>query len=402
MYMSYKRALASHHIKEVKRYIESIPEAYPGLQDMTEAETAMHYRIAGKEFVCTPEGVLGGKRGLHPKGMICDDLLSDSRERKKLDLSTVHKVTDIFLQEISNMPTEELHLTGTPQTEDDLLSRVKSMPEYKCSVKDCYLDLRNKIVLWPEKWPFEALQAKENEIGRKAFAKEYRNSPAASEEAYLSLEDIKQIVNPHLANYWLRDRYEAKETAFAGFDIGKRRHPSHLGVFVPFKYPNGYKGLRQICSRWFDHKDYGDQLRMLKQAIEHFNIGLLLYDNTRGEFEAFDERGELPEEMQPITFGKNQYAMATEMDILVTNKAFELVPDERQKKQMRVVDNDLDAVQTADGHGDCFYSTLLGIAAWKQNTGDMVWSMADEAAEEEQEAAATIEEAETAPIPAEE
>jgi hypothetical protein len=78
--------------------------------------------------------------------------------------------------------------------------------------------------------------------------------------------------------------------------------------------------------------------------------------------------------MEGITFtSKSKFSMATELDKLITNEALELLPDDRQKRQILSVDCDLKAPETDEGHGDAFFSLALAVLAYKRSLGDVAW-----------------------------
>jgi hypothetical protein len=86
------------------------------------------------------------------------------------------------------------------------------------------------------------------------------------------------------------------------------------------------------------------------------------------------EQGTLPGEMKGIPFtSKSKYTMATELDKVVTNRMIQLLPDERQRRQILTVDCDLQAPETAEGHGDSFFSLCLAVQAWSEGRGDIAW-----------------------------
>ena len=110
-------------------------------------------------------------------------------------------------------------------------------------------------------------------------------------------------------------------------------------------------------------------------AIENLRIDRLNYDDTRAEFEGFRERGELPDGMFGVAFtAKSKFKMAAEVDRFITGEKILLINDQRQKRQLLNVDNDLKAVQTSEGHGDCFFSLCLAVTAYLQGQGEMIWS----------------------------
>ncbi len=359
-FMSYRSDLAAYHLKRLKRYILALPELFSNYKLNTQSEQIIAYiDPQGREFMCEPEGALVFKRGKHPDEMICDDILRDPESY--MDLSQLDKIKRIFFEEVEQMPKHKLHIVGTPQDSEDLFYALAQTPTYNVKTYRAILDGQEKKTLWEELYSYDRLMEIKATIGDKAFNKEFMCHPVRSTEAFVSLDDYNKISNPALHNYDLFDSIDLFDTlVVGGFDIGKKAHPSHLSVF---KEDNGR--LIQIHSKFLDSWNYTDQIDYLKKCIDKFHIKLLYYDNSRAEFEETFERGELPDIMKPLSFtSKNSFALATDLDKVITNSKIELIPDERQKRQILSLDCDLRAPVTQDGHGDSFWSLCLAIKSW--------------------------------------
>lgn len=368
MYMSYTGDSAAYHTKRIKRYIQAMPELFEGYQNLTESESILYYRDPeGRIFYCEPVGILTFQRGKHPNGMILDDILRDPQV--KLDISQLEKIARTFFEEIAQMPKEELHLVGTPQDQEDLFAQLESKSGYSCKRYDAIVDEQKGIALWEDNpnFCYKALvDIRDNRIGAKAFMKEFRCMPVRGTEGFISLDEYARIECGRIKNYDILWPPKLKEyTVVAGFDIGKKTHPSHLCVLVE------RKGIAwQVHSKFLDGWNYHDQIEYLSQAVEAFKIDKMLYDNTRSEFEESFERGELPACMDGVSFtAKSKFAMAAELDKAVTNKKLKLVADGRQKRQILSVDCDLKAPETSEGHGDAFFSLCLAVQALKEVNG---------------------------------
>lgn len=384
-YMSYKEDLAEYHIKRLRRYIEKMP-IFDQYLNLTKAETKIHMAFNGKEFVVNPSGILSFKRGKAPYGIICDDILKDPDS--KMNIAVLQKIEKIFKEEVENMPTDELHVWGTPQDDADIFTYLEQKKSYNTKRYPSEVDVHSKTALWPEVWPWERLQGKREDIGDKAFSKEFNCAPVRSEEMFLNRLRIELLTRARLRNYNAEEKPKLKEYTYGGLDIGKKTHPSHLAVFGvryiwKMKIDDDGKQklervpvLRQIHSKWMDAWDYKDQLAYCEKCIENFNMDALFYDNTRGEFEGFKEQGNLPDCMFPLVFtAKNKYSMATQLDTIITNEEIWFLKDERQKRQMLSVDSDLNAFETDEGHGDSFWSVCLAVTAFLKGQGVLVWSL---------------------------
>lgn len=371
--MSYKEDLGEYHIKRLKRYMTRMP-IFKNYVDLTRAETRIHVAHNGKEFVVNPSGILSFKRGKAPYGIMCDDILKDPDSKMNIDV--LIKIEKIFKEEVENMPTHELHVWGTPQDDADIFTYLETKKSYDTKRYPSEVDVISKKALWPEVWSWERLQEKRADIGDKSFSKEFNCAPVRSEEMFLNRLKLEELTRARLKNYHPEEKPKLKEYTYGGLDIGKKTHPSHLAVFGVRVRAGQEPQLRQIHSKWMDGWEYTDQLEYCEKIIKNFNMDCLLYDNTRAELEGFREQGQLPDCMFPITFtAKNKYAMATQLDTMMTNKQIWFLKDERQKRQMLAVDNDLHAFETDEGHGDSFFSICLAITAFLKGQGVLAWSL---------------------------
>ena len=381
LFMAYKEDIAEYQMKRLNRYIESIPEYFGRATRATDAESIVRFCFEDREFICEPAGILKFKRGRAPNGLICDDILKDP-QNPAMSLNTLEVIERIFLEEVESLPKEELHIFGTPQDESDIFSKIETRKEYWCGRFDAMVNEVERVALWPEQFPFERLEQIRLNIGDKAFNKEYRCRPIRSEEAFFKPLQLDAIIKPRLKFYDLEHPpTKLREMTFAGFDIGKKAHPSHLCILAEsragFRRDSGNfeNRLIQVHSKWMDGWDYKDQLEYLQLAITKFKVARLFYDNTRGEFEGYQERAELPGEMEPFIFSRpSKGEIATKLDEKVTNETLWLLNDQRQRRQLLSVDNDYNAVSSSEGHGDCFFSLALAVKAWTEGTGKMIWS----------------------------
>ena len=345
-------------MKRLKRYIATIPEHFGGHNDLTTAETKCNYERGGNTVVIEPAGIMGFKRGQHPYGIICDDILKDPE--KKMDLEQIKKVETIFVEVVESMPTKELHVFGTPQDKNDIFKKLETTPDYFAKRYKAVLNWNEKQSLWPQEFPFERLKRIRDRIGEKAFNKEYQCQPVRSEDSFYTQEQLDKFIRARLRNYRVGRKTHFREFTFGGFDIGKHSHPSHLAVFGIDRRHN----LIQVHSKFMDGWNYVDQLDYLKQAIDSFSIGKIYYDDTRSEFESFSEAGNLPAEMEGLTFtAKLKHQLAAAFDAVITKGNLMLLKDDRQTNQLLNVDNDLKSEQQVEGHGDSFWSIAMAIKA---------------------------------------
>lgn len=394
LYFSFNQPMARYHIgAENTDGIKPLISRNPWFDDITDlkprAESRGSYSWDGGDHVVSiaPASVQQMVRGKHVDVVVVDDpFQDDNKQDAGLDPARVLKINRIFKDAIMSIPSgdiAELHVSTTPQTEEDFTFDDALLMDFARMEEPAIQDYERERVLWPEWKTFDELIALKHKLGDKSFNQEYQVSPRSSEIGYFRDEDIMGMVSPGLTDYGedgFRERWVAQEDEWsfngcvAGLDIGKKRHPAHLAVFalldreivigddVTFKSPAGH--LFQVHSKWMDGWDYKRQVEYCKRAIEYFSIRSLPYDNTRGEYEGLDEMGMVPSQMTPISLNRpTNQEVASSLDVYESTGRIKLLPDGRQNRQLKVVTNDLDAVETGEGHGESFWSISLACYA---------------------------------------
>lgn len=357
LWLAYKQDLAEYHLRKVNDYILVNPY-FQEFKKVGLAEGTVHFKKGRKELIVEPAGILSFKRGRHPDIVICDDILKDPENQ--LNISQVLKITEVFHNEVASLPKEggELHVFGTPQDERDVFYDVEHDQSFDAREYPAMNEATRKV-LWPQGFSYERLIEILNSIQRRAFNREYMCKPSRSTRSYVDADNLGKRINRNLINHDHRIFRQTENDVYAGFDIGKVIHPSHLAVFEKI----GNK-LIQIHSKWFDHVDYIDQIDYLKEVIKNFKVNELVYDNTRGEFTIYEEEGRLPAEMTAVSLSsKMRFSAASALQSAVNRGEVELLDDDRQTRQILNCDEDLQSVETKDGHGDSFWSVGLGIKA---------------------------------------
>jgi hypothetical protein len=369
LYLSFKQTLAQYHIKRYKQMVANNP-IFKYLRDMTPAEGRAKYSTDGMHtHVIEPEGILSFKRGRHPDDIILDDILSDPTTM--LDLGVIEKINQRVKEDVLSLPKEGGHvkIIGTAQTPIDFFFDLKKSPGFQWGEFPAVQNWKTKKVLWPQKFPFQRLmEIRDHEIGEKAFQKEYMIKPVWSTDSFFTRDKIMLCVNPKLKS--VRE-LKTKNDVGMGWDIGKHSHPAHISVFEFVPLGKGVDVAIQRHQQWMDGWEYDKQLQHVKMLVDALRVDWVNFDNTRGELEGFYEKGYMDKtKFIPINFTtKTKNAMATQFEKRVINTdsegkpspLIELINDQRMINQMLVVTNDLQAIQTHEGHGDSFFSTCLAL-----------------------------------------
>lgn len=365
-YFSYQAGMSSYHLAKIRRLIEANP-FFPNslFQDLAPMSLSVvrYSTPEGAVYEARPEGLLSFKRGIHAERIYIDDPLKDPEN--KLAPTAIYKINNIISLEMFPMVKKGgyCRIVGTPQTNHDFFFDENLRTKFMVQVKPAIVNEAKKIALFPEWKSYQELCEIRDTIREKAFNQEYMCRPAYAENSYIERKDLEKVVNVNLKN---RREYDGSGDVFAGFDIGKKAHPSHLSIFERYSVEDRYY-YRQLLTKWFDGVDYKDQMEYLNWAIEQYNIDKLRYDNTRGEFELFAEQGLLHRCMEPVVFTmKQNNAMAATLNKTIQEQRVELINDQRQLDQLLQVNNELQAIESPMGHGDSFWSNAMALLEEKE------------------------------------
>jgi len=359
LYLSYSDTMAKYHISEINKEVNRNPL----LKDMMtnrapKADFTFRYDTGnGGTAEILHGGLFSFKRGMHVNGaLIADDILKDPES--PLALGQMNKIEDHFLTESLFIPNKGVPvvIVGTPMMPGDLLTILEKDDRFVTRKLPALDPEPGRRVLMPElyseEWLLEQQKAKP-----KSFASEFLLQPHFNTEAYFDSEDIEKCEDANLRSLptTMKHNFEEDEDVFAGFDVGKKRHPSHLVVFRR-------KGERveQIHQSWLDGWDYSEQIEYLNEAAENFGLTKGYIDNTRGELE---DRG-LDRTWYPLSFTlKSKNNMAHIFEQYVHSGNLFLIRDTRQRQQILSVNNELKAPETPMGHGDAFFSIAMALQA---------------------------------------
>ncbi len=317
-YFSFSRDMAEYHLMKINALIESNPifSLMKNHKPTSDYMLIYSWGMKGAKIMIKPKGLFEFKRGIHSEGIFVDDALKDVDAGKELDPTIIYKVNEVIKSEILPMVKRggECRIVGTPQTDEDFFFDKSLRTKFKVWITPAIVDRAKQIALWPEWMSFKELLAKEVQLGARRFSREYMARPVRSQNSYIPQAEYEAVEK--LNSWKFKDWREelADKIVVGGFDIGKKRHPSHCALFIKtYEDVAGERMPRyqQIYSEWFDHIDYFKQIERLNDICEMFNVSKMNYDNTRAEFEAFAEEDKLHWSCEPVVFTtKNRNSMA--------------------------------------------------------------------------------------------
>jgi len=378
-YFSFTPTMAKHHVGLIKEFIEKNIWFQTLTKDnKSHAETLLSYTNSfGAKITCRPQGINAFNRGIHCDRLYVDDPLTDPVN--KTSPTAIYKVNRAFKEQLLSMGKKEwkMRIVGTPQTHEDFFFDESIQERFNTTVSKAILNDQKRKVLWPEYHSYAEMSKMRRTLGLRVFDQEYQCIPAYETDTYLTIQELAMSVDDKLEN--LR-YYEGDDLVIAGLDIGLKVHPSHFCIFRHDKVKDKFI---QIHSKWFDNWKYIDQLEYCLKAIVDFKINTLYYDGTGGEFRIFKEEKRLPPQMQEVIVGsfrvKNSFA--SNLGAHIAARRVKLLQDERQIKQMLAVQNDLNVIQSKDGHGDSFWSIAYAlqetnkpkVTVLQYNNKDNIW-----------------------------
>ena len=363
LYLSYSDGMAKYHIQEINKTVNRNPIIKDWMKNRSpKADYSFRYHIGkNKPVEIMHGGLFSFKRGMHVNGaLVADDILRDPEN--PLNIGQVTKVEDHFLTESMFIPLKGVPVIvlGTPMLPGDILAKLQKDDRFKSRVLPALDPTPTRRVLMPELYSEDWL-LQQQKARPKSFASEFMLIPHFSTEAYFDEEDITKCEDETLRNVSATIPYETTNQIYAGFDVGKKRHPSHLVIFE-----QDGDTLKQIHQSFLDGWSYSDQIEYLNDVAKNFGLTKGYIDNTRGELE---DRG-LNRSWLPLTFSqKSKMTMAQIFEQYIHDGRVKLQKDERQKQQILSVSNDLKAPDTPMGHGDAFFSIAMALQAAQESQG---------------------------------
>jgi len=359
LYLSYSDGMAKYHIAEINKIVARnpiIPEML--INRNPKADFSARFYKNNQPMEIMHGGLFSFKRGMHVNGaLIADDVLRDPEN--PLNIGQITKVEDHFMTESLFIPLKEapVIVVGTPMMPGDLLAKLQDDARFKSRVLPALDPVPGRRVLAPEIMDEKYLLAQQK-ARPKSFASEFMLVPHFATESYFNEEDITKCEDETLRSFPATKKFTGWETGdqiFGGFDVGKKKHPSHL---VLFRKRGEY--IEQVHQSFLEGWSYSDQIEYLNEIAANFNLNSGYIDNTRGELE---DRG-LDARWRPMTFSKkSKNTMAQVFEKFVHSGTIKLIKDERQKQQILSVSNELQAPDTPMGHGDAFFSVAMALQA---------------------------------------
>ena len=203
MYISFKDDLAQYHLSNIKSIVRSNEVLSKTLIDLSpQSDANINYKIGSRRMRIFGSGIWGVKRGIHTDSIVIgDDLMGDLQNQ--LVLTEIEKAKRIFNAEIMNIPNPEcpLFVFGTVIDYTDLLYTLKDNPNFKSIWLPALYPDGEHEVLWEDKFGREVLEEKKITTGWKAFSTEFLLTPMMAVEAFITRDQLDDIIDKGLQNF---------------------------------------------------------------------------------------------------------------------------------------------------------------------------------------------------------
>ena len=187
VYMSANQKQTNMHMKSISKLFDN-PTINHFKQSKADGWAVEHMILTnGNEIVA--RSCNSHIRGLHPQEVIIDDPL------KEFTLIGIKRVTEWFFGDL--LPavhhTSKLRMIGTPFTYTDIFS-ILAEPEYAqvYALRQYPCLTQNDDPLWPERWSYDELMKRKQEIGSLRFNREYMLIPVSAGTALFNPTHIEQ------------------------------------------------------------------------------------------------------------------------------------------------------------------------------------------------------------------
>jgi len=211
--------------------IKEMMAAHPSLKGLIPTDRRAYFdnKTAIKlsnGVVMRARGIGSPLRGRHPQLIILDDVLSENNSRTKVTRRQVKKrfyemVMPMRDRGTSAMRAEgyqpQIVVSGTIQDGDDLYNDLLSNVNFRGMKQRAIIDEEKQIVLWPERYPYDALMKIKETVGSLSFSKEYQNQPLTDEAAIFPVSLFEGLKDDSLSYEVTYDGEDGE--AFLGADF---------------------------------------------------------------------------------------------------------------------------------------------------------------------------------------
>jgi hypothetical protein len=234
---------------------------------------------------------------------------------------------------------------------------------------------------WPQKYDRAELEKIRRLVGERSFAAEYLLNAVAPTDTFIAARCIRAgnleewIMITRLID-WSGHPTKGKPEnllsrygIYAGLDVGRFVHPSHLAVIVPLeredaRFPWKERHFVQVASVWLDDEPYAKQIAEIKEILAMGGAFVrVFYDNTRGELVALKEQGLIPRGWHGVTITAERKQQMAQRLLLALEQGAQALARREAEKIPSASQCALQAQESGGEHGEAFTSLMLALEA---------------------------------------
>ena len=272
--------------------LKDIVKANPRLQYLYPKSPRL-YRNTRSELELTngvfikAKGYLSPLRGRHPQLIILDDVLN---EKNSLTDDQRFKVEKFFYEVVLPMKDRgtqrqraagfksQIVKIGTAQHYKDLGHKLLVNPGFRGRKQRAILDEAAQKVLWPERYPFDALDRIRKVMGSLGFSKEYLNEPINDDTSLFPVSLFEPMFDHNLS---YRSAYNGTNPVYMGVDFNVPGDSADDYTVVVSAELDKQSGLFTLLDyKRFRASDMNEQTRAIEVDCKAYEVSLgYLEDN---------------------------------------------------------------------------------------------------------------------------
>lgn len=172
--------------------------------------------------------------------IICDDILNEKNTATAEQRLKIKEWFETVLMPVLE-PEGRLIMVGTAWNKEDLYHQIIKQPVYNVRKRyKAIIDDEKKLTLWEDRWSYEKLMVRKEQIGTLAFNKSYQNEASSAEDAIFQAEWFE------LAKQRGKHRSFIQYFDYAKWDLGKMTISVGVDLAISKKEGSGYTAISVI------------------------------------------------------------------------------------------------------------------------------------------------------------
>lgn len=219
-------SLAIRNLDKIKELLDGSPFLVALRPEETRKSINSRSEIRlGNGKTIKAKGIGSPLRGRHPQLILLDDVLNERNSLDPDNRRTIRNYINGVVVPMKDRGLEhhrqkgyksQLVIVGTAQHQDDFYHECLQNPSYRGRKLRAILDHEKKIVLWAERYSYEALMELRAQVGSLMFQKEYQNEPITDETSLFPTTLFDPLKDRNLS---YAQSYDGPNNVYMGVDF---------------------------------------------------------------------------------------------------------------------------------------------------------------------------------------